>query len=146
MSAFVSRQRIMFQHCDPARIVFFPRYFELLNAVVEEWFDKGIGVPFKDLHVDREEGIPTVRLEAEFVAPSRLGDDVDFALEVVRMGKSSAELLVKATCNGEFRLQIRQTVVHVSNLGGKSQPWPDDMRIPMQRFMGEGVERSAADA
>jgi 4-hydroxybenzoyl-CoA thioesterase len=137
MSAYISKQTILFQHCDPARIVFFPRYFEMLNAVVEEWFDLGLGISFKQLHTDREEGIPSIRLEAEFMAPSRLGDQVDFALEVVRMGTSSAEFLVTATCDGELRLKIRQTVVHISNHAGKSTPWPDDMRQQMMRYMSE---------
>lgn len=137
MPAYISKQTILFQHCDPARIVFFPRYFELLNAVVEEWFDLGLGISFKQLHIDREEGIPSIKLEAEFMAPSRLGDEVDFALEVVRMGNSSAEFLVTATCDGELRLQIRQTVVHITNATGKSVPWPDDMRQQMMRYMSE---------
>jgi len=137
LPAYISKQSILFQHCDPARIVFFPRYFELLNAVVEEWFDLGLGISFKQLHIDREEGIPSIKLEAEFMAPSRLGDKVDFALEVVRMGNSSAEFLVTATCDGELRLRIRQTVVHITNATGKSIPWPDDMRQQMMRYMSE---------
>ncbi len=137
MTAYISKQTILFQHCDPARIVFFPRYFEILNAVVEEWFDRGIGVNFKKMHIDREEGIPSVNIKADFYAPSRLGDVVDFALEVVRIGTSSAEFLVTATCDGELRLKIRQTVVHITNKDGKSKPWPDDMRIPMMRYMAK---------
>ena len=37
--AFTVTQRVRFQHCDPAGIVFYPRYFEMLNATIEEWFD-----------------------------------------------------------------------------------------------------------
>lgn len=134
MPAFVSHQKILFQHCDPARIVFYPRYFELLNMVVEEWFELGIGIPFAEMHIDREEGIPTVKIEALFMAPSRLGEVVDFSLQVVRIGNSSVELLVTAECKGEKRLEIKLTLVHISNLEGKSIPWPDDMRIPMTRY------------
>ena len=137
MSAFISKQTILFQHCDPARIVFFPRYFEIINAVVEEWFDKGLDISFAELHIDREEGIPTVKIEATFIAPSRLGDVLDFSLKVARIGNSSAALHHTAACNGEKRLQMQQTVVHISNLTGKSKPWPDDMRQPMERYLGE---------
>ena len=123
MAAFVIKQKIMFRHCDPARIVFYPRYFELLNTVVEEWFETGIGVPFAEMHIKREEGVPTLKTEALFLAPSRLGDVLDFTLEVARIGRSSAELTVNADCRGERRLEMALTLVHVSNLTGKSTPW-----------------------
>ncbi len=143
MPAFISRQKILFQHCDPARIVFFPRYFELLNQVVEEWFEEGIGVSFADMHMKREEGIPTLKVEAMFMAPSRLGDVLEFTLKVIQIGNTSATLLVKATCNGELRLEMKQVIVHISNVTGKSRAWPDDMRLPMMRFMGDQTENEA---
>ena len=34
--AFVFPQKVRFQHCDPAGIVFYPRYFEMLNTTIEE--------------------------------------------------------------------------------------------------------------
>ncbi len=50
---------------------------------------------------NREEGIPIVRLNAEFIAPGSLGDDVDSALEVAQLCKISAGLLAKAICDGK---------------------------------------------
>ena len=43
---FISQVEVRFRHCDPAGIVFYPRYFEMINDFVEEWFDKGMGLPF----------------------------------------------------------------------------------------------------
>ncbi|CPO21707.1 4-hydroxybenzoyl CoA thioesterase [Bordetella pertussis] len=34
---FVSEVEVRFRHCDPAGIVFYPRYFEMINDFVEEW-------------------------------------------------------------------------------------------------------------
>lgn len=147
MAEFISMQKILFQHCDPARIVFYPRYFELINAVVEQWFEEGIGVPFAEMHMEREEGVPTLKTDAFFPAPSRLGDVLEFALLVARIGNSSIELQIKATCGGETRLESNLTLVHISNLDGKSKPWPDDMRGPMQAYLAspeqsEGVHHA----
>ena len=58
-SAFVSQVQVLFRHCDPAGIVFYPRYFEMVNDLVEEWFDRGMGLPFHTLHVQRQVGTPT---------------------------------------------------------------------------------------
>lgn len=30
--------QIEFNHCDPAGIVFYPRYFEMVNSVIENFF------------------------------------------------------------------------------------------------------------
>ena len=128
-------QKIMFQHCDPARIVFYPRYFELINAVVEQWFEEGIGVSFAEMHMQREEGVPTLKTDTFFPAPSRLGDVLEFALQVKHIGSSSAELQITANCGGETRLESSITLVHISNLDGKSKSWPADMRQPMQAYL-----------
>ena len=31
---FTTQRKVRFQHCDPAGIVFYPRYFEMINSVV----------------------------------------------------------------------------------------------------------------
>ena len=37
---------IEFNHCDPAGIVFYPRYFEMTNSVVENFFPDEVGHSF----------------------------------------------------------------------------------------------------
>src|SRR5260370_23548727 len=81
-SAFVSQVQVLFRHCDPAGIVFYPRYFEMVNDLVEEWFDRGMGLPFHTLHVQRQVGTPTVSVQCDFTAPSRWHDTLRQVLEV----------------------------------------------------------------
>ena len=45
------RIQIEWGHCDPAGIVFYPRYVELCNEMVEDWFADGLGFPL-DVKVD----------------------------------------------------------------------------------------------
>jgi len=59
LSAFTLQQKVRFQHCDPAGIVFYPRYFEMINATVEEWFAQRLGVPFETLHGALGAAVPT---------------------------------------------------------------------------------------
>ena len=35
---------VRFSHCDPASIVYFPRYFDMINGVVEDWFAGALGL------------------------------------------------------------------------------------------------------
>jgi len=46
---FVHDQLIRFSHCDPAGIVYFPRFFDLAHSTMEDWFADGLGQPLPDL-------------------------------------------------------------------------------------------------
>ena len=65
---------VEFQHCDPAGIVFYPRYFEMISSVIERFFTDELGHGFNRMHVVRRIGVPTARIAVDFHAPSRLED------------------------------------------------------------------------
>ena len=56
-----------FGHCDPAGIVYYPRYFEMLNELVEDWFAQALGLPFDVLIGQRRIGMPTAQLDTRFL-------------------------------------------------------------------------------
>ncbi len=126
---------VEFNHCDPAGIVFYPRYFEMTNSVIENFFGEVLDYPFSRMILQDRCGVPTVRVETDFRAPSRLGDRLDFAVEVRRLGRTSAGFRLEARCGGELRLTADLTLVWVTaNL--KPKPWPDDLRRKITAFMG----------
>lgn len=125
---FRSTQQVRFAHVDGAGIVFYPRYFEMLNAAIEDYFAYGIGVDFAEMHGERGLGVPTVRLEADFAAPSRLGEALDFLVQPERVGRSSAEISVQVECGGELRFRATVVLVCMDLKGGRSVEWPADMR------------------
>ncbi len=125
--AFRTSQKVLFQHCDPAGIVFYPRYFEMINAAIEAWFDEGLGVSFAQMMFERRTGVPLARIEAEFHAPSRLGDRLDLALQVTRLGGASLDVALRAVAGDEKRFTATATLVHV-DARLKAAPWPDDLR------------------
>ena len=129
--------QIEFNHCDPAGIVFYPRYFEMVNSVVENFFADVVGRSFAQMHLGQGNGVPTVRIEAEFVAPSRLGEKVLFTLEIVKLGGASAEFSIRALLGEEERMRLRLTLVWIE--GGRAAPWPDEMRARMVTFMEEAA-------
>lgn len=137
--AFRYDQPVLFRHCDPAGIVFYPRYFEMLNDTIEMWFGTRLGRPWGKFHGPERMGVPTVSVEVEFTAPSRHGDILTFTLDVRRLGRTSATLSIVARCGDEVRLSARQTIVCVSTETLRPVPWPDDLRTKLQ-------EEEAADA
>lgn len=111
---YVRNKRVRFSHCDPAGIVFYPRYVELFNEVVEDWFADALGVGFHALHEEHRLGIPAVKLEVEYLAPSRYGDLLAFVLSVTRMGNSSIGLQIEARVGETVRVRGKLTVVLTS--------------------------------
>ncbi len=128
------RQKILFKHCDPARIVFYPRYFEMINDCVEAFFFDVLHYPFEDFH-KLEAGAPTVQIDTTFHAISRHGDWLEFALQPLRVGRSSFEFAVVATCNGEKRMSAKATLVHIRDF--VSEPWPQDVQEKIYQMIGD---------
>ena len=130
--AFVFPQRVRFQHCDPAGIVFFPRYFEMVNATVEEWFGERLGMSFAEMHGPTQGGVPTASIRADFRAPSRLGDLLEWRLKPRRLGRSSCEIGLSATCNGELRAEFVQTLVWIDMGSGRPRSWPEALHAKIR--------------
>ncbi|MEY3842400.1 MAG: acyl-CoA thioesterase [bacterium] len=131
---FTTERSVRFADCDAAGIVFFPRYFEMLNGVVEDWFAGPLQVSFRELHVNRKVSVPTAAVEARFIAPSRLEDELTFALTVTRLGRSSCSLRHRISAGGTLRFEASQTFVYVG-LSLKPEPWPEDLRARMANYL-----------
>jgi 4-hydroxybenzoyl-CoA thioesterase len=126
---------IRFEHCDPAGLIFYPRFFALVNEMVEDWF-ASLGCSFKAMHVEQRKGIPTVRFESEFVAPVRIGDTLRQTLGVDTLGRSSCALKHLAAIDGRAVARFDQTIVFTDLATMRAEPWPADLRATMARFAG----------
>jgi len=139
MAYFTYIQKILFQHCDTAGIVFYPRYFEMINATVEAWFDEGLNVPFSELHLQRGSAIPTVTIDTTFLAPSRLGDVLTISLHITKLGRSSMGLSITGADQGASqnagRFETTLTLVHTNLETGRPQSWPDDIRATFETLI-----------
>ena len=127
------RIAVEFRDCDPAGIVFFPRYFEMANAVVERFFASELGCPFAAV-VAGGNGVPTARIGAEFLRPSRLGEELDFALRVTRVGRTSAAYRLAARCGDEERVRFEAVLVW-TGAGGRPEAWPEPLRAGLTRHL-----------
>lgn len=144
---FVREKRIHFSECDPAGIVFYPQYFVMFNDLLETWVDDGLGIGFARLIGERRIGMPTVRLEADFKAVSRMGDPVRLSLAVAQLGTRSLTLALACHgvgegeggqgTDGELRMSVRQVIVTTSLQTHRAIEVPQDMREAIER-MGVG--------
>ena len=131
---FEREQLIRFSHCDPAAIVFFPRYFVMFNNHVEDWFDDGLRLGYARVVAERRIGLPTVAINCEFQRPSRMGERVRLALGVERLGRSSITLALECRHGDELRVRMRQVLVTQSLETGRAVPIADDIRAAITSF------------
>jgi 4-hydroxybenzoyl-CoA thioesterase len=99
--------RVQWGDCDPAGIVFYPRYFEWFDACTILLFEKATGLTkIKMLAKYDGAGLALVEAGARFVVPSQYGDDIEIQSSVTEFGRSS------------FRVQHRVTKAGVPALDG----------------------------
>jgi len=146
MSAvFRNTVRVRFAHCDAAGIVFYPRYFEMLNDFIEDWFGEALGWPFEAMHGAGHAGVPTAELNCRFVAPSRLGDVLTRELRVLKLGQSSFTVHIRfAGPQDDTRLEVTQRLVCVDTGKIEPRPLPEAVREAMARYVDTDLAAPAA--
>jgi 4-hydroxybenzoyl-CoA thioesterase len=133
-TVFAVERVIRFSDCDPAGIVFYPQYFVMFNGVVEDWVNDALGIGYRDLVIERRIGLPTVRVEADFSAVSRMGDRVVLSVAVERIGNRSLTLALRcAGAGGDLRMAMRQVLVTTSLDTHRAIDLPADLRAAIAR-------------
>jgi 4-hydroxybenzoyl-CoA thioesterase len=132
--AFERERTIRFSQCDPAGIVFFPQYLVMVNDLNEDWVSTLLGLPYADLIGRRRTGLPTVSLQCDFTAVSRMGEVVTLGLSVERLGTRSVTLRHGCRLGDESRMSIRQVLVTTDLDTHRAIDIPPDLRSVIERF------------
>jgi 4-hydroxybenzoyl-CoA thioesterase len=132
---FEFAQKIRFSHCDPAGVLYFPHVFEFVNDTVEDWFEKGLDMPFNAFHMEHRFGNPVVRTECEFLRPCRFGDELTMELAPTHIGRSSMEFRIVARVLGEERMRVRHRTAMISMDTFRSMAIPDALRARAESFL-----------
>ena len=130
------------QDCDPAGIIYYPKYFELMSALIEDWFDEALGIAYADLRAVRHLGLPTVRVACDFAKPCKHGDKIALSLCVKHLGRRSFTLTFRAQVDGAQCLRCEQTLVMISQPGFRAVDIPDDLRALMESYVASDSPRN----
>ncbi len=133
--SFETSVKIRFAHVDPAGIVFYPRYFEMVNGAVEDWFAQQLGADFHSLHLKQRIGVPTVKLDVDFLSPSELGDELTIRITPQKLGTSSCAIDVVFTGDGRDRLRAAIILVCMDLDTQRATPWPEAIRARMAQAL-----------
>ena len=91
MGATFTRKLIVeWGHCDPAGIVFNPRFFEFFDWSTAMLLEAALGLnkPAMMAHYEMA-GIPLVETRARFMSPCRFGDEVAITSQITELKRSS---------------------------------------------------------
>lgn len=105
----VHRVRVGFGDCDPAGIVYFPRFFHYFHETMETWFDHGLGVRYSEIIGARKLGFPAVHTEADFLLPCAMGEEIAVEQRVVQVGRTSIRLAYRVRSHGDPQSPVRVT-------------------------------------
>ena len=85
--------RIEWGDCDPAGIVFYPRYFAMFDHSTTTLITAATGLNKYELFQTYDfAGYPMVDTRARFLAPARFGDDVTIETAVTEVKRSSFQI------------------------------------------------------
>jgi 4-hydroxybenzoyl-CoA thioesterase len=103
---------VEWSQCDPAGIVFNPRFFEYFDWGTWMLFEAVLGVKPPDLAgTFGIVGLPLVDASARFIAPARFGDVVELTSQVSEFRRSSFDVEHRLMVRGELAVEGKETRV-----------------------------------
>lgn len=110
---FTNRKKIHIEwgDCDPAGIVYYPRYFAFFDNCTAALFEAA-GLPKHEmLRHYKIVGIPMVDTRAKFLAPSRFGDHVEVESSITEWRRSSFDVQHRLYRGTELAVECSETRV-----------------------------------
>ena len=137
---FTNRRDVQIQwgDCDPANIVYYPRYFAMFDDSTSALFSAA-GCSKQDLvKVYGLVGIPMVDTRAKFYIPSTHGDWIGIESRIEKFNRSSFEVTHKVFKGEALAIEAFETRVLVGRDPAdpdrlKSAPFPDEVVAKFMR-------------
>jgi 4-hydroxybenzoyl-CoA thioesterase len=125
--------RIEWGDCDPAGIVYFPRYFEYFDACTNALFERAGFFKPTMLKSYGIAGIPVVDMKASFMTPSRFGEDVVVESSIAKWGNSSFVVRHRLMKDVVLAIECFETRVWVVHPNGdpekfEARPIPSEVK------------------
>jgi len=104
--------RIEWGDCDPAGIIFYPRYFEIFDISTTVLLERALGMKkIEYLKAFDFLGHPVVETRAKFRLPTRFGDEVAVESRLAACGRSSFKIEHRLTNAGALAVEGFETRV-----------------------------------
>ncbi len=102
--------RIEWGDCDPAGIIYYPRYFGFFDASTSALIERALGMTKPEyLKAYDFTGHPLVSVRSRFLLPARFGDDVTIETRVAEFRRSSFDVHHRLFKNGALAVEAFET-------------------------------------
>ena len=148
----VRTTRIEWCDCDPAGIIFYPRYFEIFDTGTTALFERALGMSkIAYLKAYDFAGHPVVETRARFRRPTRFGDDISIETTLVECGESTFKLEHRVSKGGALAVEGFETRVWVKRDAGnprrmQPQPIPPEVVSRLKQAENEQANTERADS
>jgi len=130
-AAFQTPRMVRFSDCDPAGIAYTPRYVDMLNGVIEDFFPAALALDYHSLIADGL-GLGYASLNCDFFRPGHMGDRLIMTALVDRIGRTSADFVIHGH-QGDDEI-LRGRLVMVTTWLGQAIPLPPPIRAALTRY------------
>jgi 4-hydroxybenzoyl-CoA thioesterase len=133
------RVQVGWGDCDPAGIVFYPRFYAWMDNV-SHVLAREMGIPREAMIAPGAEllGFPVVGTQAQYVAPARIDDLLEVRTRVARIGRTSLSLrheIVRIEADGAETLLVRGREDRVFISHGPAGLRPRELTPPMRQVL-----------
>jgi 1,4-dihydroxy-2-naphthoyl-CoA hydrolase len=131
-SPFSFRHRVRLAQTDAAGVVFFTEPLAIAHLAWEALLDE-LGQPVARILSERRFALPIVEASTRILRPVRVGDDVEVAISLEKLGRSSVVALHGLCVDGAVVSQCR--TVHVAvDAQGRTTPLPEELAAGLARL------------
>lgn len=142
--------RIEWGDCDPAGIVFYPRYIAMFDHSTNLLIEQVLGLRKHRLYQTYAfDGYPVVENRARFLKSTRFGDDVVIETSFAAVRRSSFDLAHRLTLDGELAVEgfeSRVWVVRDPTRPGRFRPQPIPEEVAARFTAGLTSQPGAMDS
>jgi 4-hydroxybenzoyl-CoA thioesterase len=132
---FVNRRKVRIEwgDCDPAGIVYYPRYFAMFDHSTAMLLETATGYTKYQMTKKYDfVGFPMIDTGAKFMIPSKFGDDIVIETTISELGTSSFNISHKVWKGDQLAIEAHEKRVWVGKHPEdpariKSKPIPDEV-------------------
>jgi 4-hydroxybenzoyl-CoA thioesterase len=112
--AWTTKRNVRFSDCDPAGIVYTPRYIDMANGVIEDFFIDRLGINYHDVIQKDRVGLGYKSVDTDFFKPAFMGDRLNFTVVIEHIGRTSIIFVIHCVRELEEVMRCRLVMVTTS--------------------------------
>jgi acyl-CoA thioesterase FadM len=134
---FVYRRLILWGDCDPAAIVYTPRFLDYTLEAIDAWMTKILGINWYAMNTKLGIGGPIVHASLDFSSPAKGGERLDIAVDLAKATRSALTFAVTGSVAPKRKIYVAKVVVVIiDGKRFKSIDLPPQFRRRIDAYLG----------